>query len=703
MASKNTDIIEQLADTICGNLVATSTKNGKETAPNDKTYPSIIIGVNQKFTDDVSEPDATSLVQKFRIPEKVDDGDNSYYTFKIDGVYYCKRQSGNFKLYDDVMVYIPNGNWSKMYLDYNTNSKNRNDNNGYVNLPDIIIAPDAPGGDTVESDLWFVVNDDSATDFTDITSDSFTSMYSYAPNDDEILSWQNVKPVISKTAPSGKVGDYWIKINNDDEFIRLSICTESTSISTTWAEIYPNSETETTPTILISLDKPMTDGDYWCDIDNENNKNLEAVYKYEINVDEQQYEWALKFNIKSGSGVGENVGKHNERFNDYRTSSNRIVDNSPDNQWVNDYNHAEGYRNTITDSSYCHVEGSQNSVGSTCSNCFVSGNNNSVTNRASSDIVSGYKNTVSGGAQSVVLGQNHEVTNCSQSVVGGTHNTVSSTNGSLVMGERNTVSGSPLSVLAGTDNDLQVSNGKVIGAGMINTCNGNADNSIFCGENNTITGNSSFTCGHHNVNNSGGILCGSYGTATYEMLAVGNGSSNNQRLIFFVVGTGDVYATGAFRSIGADYAEYFEWADGNPDNEDRCGMLVSLDGDRIVPAHGEDILGAVSAAPSVVGNDPQEWRGKYVRDVYGRAEPDSDGKGVLTDEYDRYMEYLPRSKRPEWAAVGLVGRLVVRDDGTCKVGNWIEADNGYAIPSSKKTNVKMLKRIDENHIEVIIK
>ena len=44
-------------------------------------------------------------------------------------------------------------------------------------------------------------------------------------------------------------------------------------------------------------------------------------------------------------------------------------------------------------------------------------------------------------------------------------------------------------------------------------------------------------------------------------------------------GHSGVYGTGAFNASGADYAELFEWADGNPDHQDRAGLFVTLQGD----------------------------------------------------------------------------------------------------------------------------
>ena len=53
---------------------------------------------------------------------------------------------------------------------------------------------------------------------------------------------------------------------------------------------------------------------------------------------------------------------------------------------------------------------------------------------------------------------------------------------------------------------------------------------------------------------------------------------------------------------GADYAEYFEFEDGNPTKEDRIGYLVELSGAKIKLANGTDILGAVSSTMGVIGD-----------------------------------------------------------------------------------------------------
>jgi len=120
----------------------------------------------------------------------------------------------------------------------------------------------------------------------------------------------------------------------------------------------------------------------------------------------------------------------------------------------------------------------------------------------------------------------------------------------------------------------------------------------------------------------------------------------------------------------------------------------------------------VSAVPAMVGDARElEWQGKFLRDDFGRyiyedysyyTWTDSEGKsqnepsyGDLTKvpdnavrkdtdelgnrlrrpkynpDYDPSTKYVPRSQRPEWSAVGLVGKLRILK-GQQKSSNWIK-------------------------------
>lgn len=89
---------------------------------------------------------------------------------------------------------------------------------------------------------------------------------------------------------------------------------------------------------------------------------------------------------------------------------------------------------------------------------------------------------------------------------------------------------------------------------------------------------------------------------------------------FVLRNNGQAYADQSWNGGGADYAEYFEWLDGNPNDEDRRGLSVVLVGDKIRPAFPSEtnIIGVISANPSVVGDAAWNfWKGKYLLDDYG--------------------------------------------------------------------------------------
>lgn len=299
MASKNTDIIEQLADTIVANLTTPIAKRGKETAPNDKTFATVICGVNQKFTDDISDEEKNNTINKYSIPESIDDGENSYYTFKIDGAIYCKQQKGNYFLYDKVMVYIPNGDWSNMYFDYpDASSHGGGGGGGSGTEHQLIVSVDAPGGvEPKLGDMWLIVNDENKTTFDELTPEDYTNMYTWQEDEDTgVQSWKSANCTVGGDTPpsSGVVGDLWIKLE-DDLFSKIYLCTSATG-STVWSEVYPNDETGAGYNLYISADKPLSEGDYWVQIDTKTRRNIQSLSQYRYNSTENQYEWKLLYN-----------------------------------------------------------------------------------------------------------------------------------------------------------------------------------------------------------------------------------------------------------------------------------------------------------------------------------------------------------------------------------------------------------------------
>ena len=142
---------------------------------------------------------------------------------------------------------------------------------------------------------------------------------------------------------------------------------------------------------------------------------------------------------------------------------------------------------------------------------------------------------------------------------------------------------------------------------------------------------------------------------------------------FRLRGDGEAFADGSWTGGGADYAEYFEWSDSNPDAEDRRGISVVLDGNKIREAQaGEDPIGVISGNPSVVGDAAwNKWSGKYLRDEFGTYILDENGDRQLNPAYDPDVEYIPREERPEWDCVGLMGKLRIRK-GQITGSRWVK-------------------------------
>jgi hypothetical protein len=168
----------------------------------------------------------------------------------------------------------------------------------------------------------------------------------------------------------------------------------------------------------------------------------------------------------------------------------------------------------------------------------------------------------------------------------------------------------------------------------------------------------------------------------------------------------------------ADYAEMFEWADGNPDSEDRRGFTVSLIGNQIKKAEeGDIVIGVVSANPAIVADSGwSRWTDKYLTDEFHtpiyeevevwswegtKVDPEDEHqhprphmysyyadnvpedvvvpedkvvsfvqRKILNPDFNPDLEYIPRDERPEWSPIGLVGKLRIWK-GQPVAPNWI--------------------------------
>lgn len=182
---------------------------------------------------------------------------------------------------------------------------------------------------------------------------------------------------------------------------------------------------------------------------------------------------------------------------------------------------------------------------------------------------------------------------------------------------------------------------------------------------------------------------------------------------FAVNGMGTVQGGSTFVQIAADYAEFFEWEDGNPSDEDRVGMCVVVTTNGKIRLFDEAtdnidaIVGVISGTGAVIGNSAELWwQGRVKRDNYGRTmydeQPaftwvDDTGKRhivmadeatangtdvpanarsivnkteVLNPEYDPTADYVSRDERPEWGIVGLLGQVWIKQGQPVKT-KWI--------------------------------
>ena len=210
----------------------------------------------------------------------------------------------------------------------------------------------------------------------------------------------------------------------------------------------------------------------------------------------------------------------------------------------------------------------------------------------------------------------------------------------------------------------------------VRTIDGNAPLIVGNGHNTSGAGFICYASSQSYASNLCDLRVGRSASTAYNFFEMRSNSAVANDSEFRFRGDGNAFADGSFSGGGADYAEYFEWKDGNTDNEDRRGYTVVLDGHQIRKSTSDDnastIIGVVSGNPSMVGDsDINQWKHKYQRDNYGTYISDKNGDRVLNSSYDDTKEYVSREDRQEWNTIGLMGKLRVRVGQT--VGsNWIK-------------------------------
>lgn len=345
---------------------------------------------------------------------------------------------------------------------------------------------------------------------------------------------------------------------------------------------------------------------------------------------------------------------------------------------------------------------------------FAAGNNNTVSSLGSASF--GNSNSVAGSGYSFVVGTSNREIAGDNNFVCGNNNRVGSSDTTpqqnLVSGTTNTCDGL-YSIIGGSGNSLEELTMSTLVVG--------SDNIVGPTQNSIVFGNGNILESNHNNCLVGGSMNSAVTNIGEGALIMGSAAANPTQTSNVVIGksgvpnmgnsfriTDTAVYGGTYNSSGADYAEMFEWLDGNQNAQDRKGLLVTLEGDKIRLATSEDdyILGIVSANPTIIGDSySEDWQGKYEKDVFGAyVVKNKKNLQELSKEFNKDQQYTPRSNRKEWDAIGLMGKLVLTDDGTCVPNKYVTSkDNGIGTHSEIKTNIRVMKRIDKTHVQVMLK
>ena len=251
--------------------------------------------------------------------------------------------------------------------------------------------------------------------------------------------------------------------------------------------------------------------------------------------------------------------------------------------------------------------------------------------------------------------------------------------------------------------------------GYKNTINTNSNNSTAAGSNGIVSHSNSFLFGDglKSVNTNCTVL-GRYNNPQDNwnaVLWVGVGSSNTDRKNALIIQNNEIHYRGQLKEGSGwmgDIGEYFEWYDGNILDEDRVGYMVQLkDGKIEYAADIDNCIGVVSdTCILTAGSCSMGWHGMYLKDKFGRdilEEVDGEMLPIKNPNYDESLVYISRDKRKEWCKVGIVGQVIVRQDGTLKSGSYVNCVNGIATKSTEKTSYRVVKVIDETVAIILVK
>lgn len=242
----------------------------------------------------------------------------------------------------------------------------------------------------------------------------------------------------------------------------------------------------------------------------------------------------------------------------------------------------------------------------------------------------------------------------------------------------------------------------VIGSGAGSQAHGSRSGVINSLESETLPGSYSQT-----IVNSRGVK--SRGVYAFLMGYGQNGARYENTTIDMSSTSGNIKTKGTLSSGQnfGDYAEYFESQSGQ---EIPNGYIVTLDGRYIRKANGKDKpIGVISGTAGVIlGDQMFHHKDKFLKDEFGVTQTETELKEWQDDEGNWYSEevevpipnpdfdeiedaYVPRSERPEWNVVGLVGQVFTRIDSTVSVNDYIKPQKGIGTKDNNEGYYRVLE------------
>lgn len=209
----------------------------------------------------------------------------------------------------------------------------------------------------------------------------------------------------------------------------------------------------------------------------------------------------------------------------------------------------------------------------------------------------------------------------------------------------------------------------------------------------------------------GSHIMGRFGTAdeSYSWF-IANGTNETDHNIGakWLAHNGEMYIEGAsYNASGTDFAQMFETVDNTFIDVGYFVTFSSEEKIRIATSNDSFILGISSATPALIGNSGAlSWQKRYKTDSFGKRQyvrtESQDIQPLLNTEWDPACKYIARKDRNEWLPVGLIGQMLVRDDGTCETHGYCRPNND-GIATKSESGFFVIKRTGDNQILILFR